>query len=314
MRSALLAREATAAPAALIEATTRAAMGLGGAASGAKAAGTVSAAVALSDGFLRRMLMIRLIQMTSVLAVAATAGFMAWGSLADGVGPKSLPAGPQAGPVAAAKDDVAGVGPIRGRVLDPGGKPVRDAAIYVGETRSAWLIEPVARTGADGRFTIDLDKVAEKHRSEPFRMDWKRVELTALAPGYGGGWAPTAGSGGGAGSRLRLCPDDVPIRGRVLDTQVTDRLAGVSVRCPGGSAVTRQRSTSIRCFSSGGNRRRAAPPVEDVTTSRLVGQAERDPTGLGGRSRPTPTAGSGSTVRAATGSSPSRLRGRGSGE
>ncbi len=97
VRSALLVREATAAPAAWIEATTRTVLGMGAATGGAKAAGTVSAAIALSDGFLRRMLMIRLIQMTSVLAVAATAGFMAWGSLADGVGPKSLLRGPQVG-------------------------------------------------------------------------------------------------------------------------------------------------------------------------------------------------------------------------
>ncbi len=126
---------------------------------------------------------------------------------------------------------MAGVGPIRGRVLAPDGKPVRDAAIYVGQPKSAWLIEPVARTDADGRFAIDPEEVAKKHRDEPFRIDWRRVELTALAPGYGGGWAPTAGSGGGE-IQLRLCPDDVPIRGRVLDTQGRP-LAGVSVRVQG---------------------------------------------------------------------------------
>ncbi len=92
--SVLLAREATAAPAAWVETTTRAALRLGEGAGAAKAAGMVSAAVALSDHVLRRMLMIRLIQMISVLAATTMAGLAAWTSLGDGEGPKPLaPAG-----------------------------------------------------------------------------------------------------------------------------------------------------------------------------------------------------------------------------
>ena len=75
---ALLSREATAAPAGWVEATTRAAFGLDAAANGAKAAGAVSAAVALSDQVLRRMLVIKLIQMTALLTAVATAGLLAW--------------------------------------------------------------------------------------------------------------------------------------------------------------------------------------------------------------------------------------------
>ncbi len=88
--SVLLAREATAAPAGWVEAATRAAMRLGEGAGAATAAGRVSAAVALSDHVLRRMLMIRLIQMISVLAAAAMAGLSAWVSLGDGGEPKPV--------------------------------------------------------------------------------------------------------------------------------------------------------------------------------------------------------------------------------
>ncbi len=96
--AALLAREATAAPAGWVEATTRAAMGLSHASRGA-AAGAVSAAVALSDQVLRRMLMIKLIQMTVLLTTLASAGLLAWSSIGTGDEPKR----PAARAIAAAR-------------------------------------------------------------------------------------------------------------------------------------------------------------------------------------------------------------------
>src|SRR5262249_61016397 len=117
-------RGPTAAPGGWVEAATSAAMRLG---EGAKAAGTVPAAVALCDHVLRRMLMIRLIQMISVLAAAAMAGIAAWTSLGDGGGPKPLaPAGPaQTKRVDAPRKSDSALGPIHGRVLSPDGRPGR---------------------------------------------------------------------------------------------------------------------------------------------------------------------------------------------
>ncbi len=217
----LLAREATAAPAGWVEAATRAAMRLGEGAGGAKAAGTVSAAVALSDHVLRRMLMIRLIQMISVVTVAATAGLAAWASLGDGGGGKPLTTAKAAGTkqVEEPKTRDAGSGPIRGRVLTPDGQPVKDAAVYIGQSGAATAIEPVARTDADGRFRLDPAELKRKYRNKRIQLDWtKKVELAAFGPaGYGAG--SIAVDPGGADVELRLVPDDVPIRGRVLDTQ-----------------------------------------------------------------------------------------------
>jgi RNA polymerase sigma factor (sigma-70 family) len=229
--SVLLAREATAAPTGWVEAATRAAMRLGE--EGAKAAGTVSAAVALSDHVLKRMLMIRLIQMISVLIAAATAGLAAWASLGDGGGPKAVAPAIEARTKRfedPRKNEV-GNGPIRGRVLTPDGKPVRGAAIYVGQTGAGWMVEPGARTDADGRFQLDPAELAHKYRNEPLQLDWRKIELTATGPGsYGAGWNAVSHNGGDV--VLRLVPDDVPIRGRILDTQGRP-ITGVTVRVQG---------------------------------------------------------------------------------
>ena len=122
--AAFLSREATAAPAGWVEATTRAALGLDAAANGAKAAGAVSAAVALSNQVLRRMLMIKLIQMTALLTAVATAGFLAWTAIArvraEAPGRSCRRSGSGSNPAGGApkpKDDQdrSGKVPIRGR-------------------------------------------------------------------------------------------------------------------------------------------------------------------------------------------------------
>jgi RNA polymerase sigma factor (sigma-70 family) len=244
----LLAREATAAPAGWVEAATSAAMRLG---EGAEAVGTVPAAVALSDHVLRRMFMIRLVQMTSLLAAVAMAGVSAWVSLGGGGMPRPVAsAGPaQTKRIEPAVSDRSGPGPIRGRVLAPDGRPVRDAAIYVGQAGAGTMVEPVAHTDADGRFQFDPEAVRRKYRDDPNRLDWKKVELTAVGPGFGAG-RKAIGTGGGD-VELRLVPDDVPIRGRILDTQgrpvpgVTVRVQGIN-EPPAGDLDALLRSGTIR--------------------------------------------------------------------
>jgi RNA polymerase sigma factor (sigma-70 family) len=253
--SALLASEARAAPAAWIEAATRVALELGAGANGAKAAGAVSAAVALSDQVLRRMLMFRLIQMTSALAVASTAGLVAWASLGSG-GESNRVAAPvvvaqaRAGRADESKKGEAGTSPIRGRVLTPDGKPVRDATILVGQSRIGWLIEPVARTDSDGRFEVDRARLPREKNIGLPAHDWKNVEVSAVAPGYGP--ARTRESTLDTGEvELRLIADDVPIRGRILDTQGRP-MAGVGVHLggayepPAGDVDALLRSGTIR--------------------------------------------------------------------
>jgi RNA polymerase sigma factor (sigma-70 family) len=220
--SALLAGEAHAAPAGWVEAATHAAMALG-AADGAKAAGAVSSAIALSDQVLRRMLMIRLIQLTSVLAIAGTAGLLVWASMGPGGEPNRAVAPAAVAQARArladeAKKVEAGNGPIRGRVLSPDGKSVRDAAIFVGQSRIGWLIEPVARTDADGRFEVDRARLPREKLIGVPAHDWKKVEVAAVAPGYGPARTLET-TPDGADLVLRLITDDVPIRGRILDTQ-----------------------------------------------------------------------------------------------
>ncbi|MGP0066676.1 MAG: sigma-70 family RNA polymerase sigma factor [Isosphaeraceae bacterium] len=238
--AALLAREAAAAPTGWVASTTRAAMGLGSTAKGAAAAGAVSAAVALSDQILRRMLMIKLIQATVLLTTVASAGLLAWTSIGAGDESKR-PAGavkvaakakPRPADDPDPKSEMPGKVPIRGRVIAPDGKPVPDASIYLGQSQYSWNINPMARTDAEGRFRFELDPEKERRdRAEIIpRRDWtlEKAELTAVAPGYGAAWSGPFRAGVDD-VELRLVPDDVPLLGRVLDMQGRP-IPGVIVR------------------------------------------------------------------------------------
>src|SRR5262249_18498751 len=157
---------------------------------------------------------------------AATAGLLARASIGTGEGPKDpapaaitvaqrAPSRPGGGP----EDDEESRVTIRGRVIAPDGKPVRDATIHVGYQERPWRPgEPVARTDAEGRLVIDPGEPARKQRPESPPFDWSRAELMAVAPGYGAGRARPIGAGKGE-VELRLMPDDVPLLGRALDLQ-----------------------------------------------------------------------------------------------
>jgi hypothetical protein len=119
---------------------------------------------------------------------------------------------------------------VRGHVLDPHGKPLAGAELYVGYSvrrfvRRGWLDDALAgqalpelyprraTTGADGRFhfrfaTSELD---------PRVLDDARPAVMAIAAGYGPEWAEigpwTVGD-----LKLQLV-DDLPVSGRVLDQQ-----------------------------------------------------------------------------------------------
>ena len=281
-------------------------------ASGATAAGTVSAAVALSDRFLRRMLMIRLIQMTSVLAVAATAGLAGLGldrrrrraeaaRCRDGRGARAQaePAGDPRRTTGRARSDPgprprAGrpAGPRRGDLRRPAGSRLDHRPD--GPDRRRRPIPVRSRRERSRQLPVG----DAPHRLEEGRADGRRPRVRR---GVGRGDDP-----GGGEVELRL------VAGRRADPRPHPRHAGPA-RWPASpsrsrGSTTRPRATSMPCSN----------PAPSATGQSLRGLydigwwTKEESDWSRRRSRPGPTAGSGSTARAGTGSSSSSSTGRGS--
>jgi hypothetical protein len=202
--------------------------------------GATAAAQSLSQEVLKAMFVQRL---TIAAAVLLGAGLVAWAAGAAWVprGGEDVEETPAAAPGVGAKadsPDVAGTFPVRGRVLDPDGKPVAGAEIFVRpNTLHGWSpSDPipggqrgrVATTDAEGRFRFDLDKGAS---DLPWGDDpaWHRAQITAAAPGFGPAWVEPRELLKGEEAVLKLVRDDVPIRGRVVDPQGRP-IAGVTVQ------------------------------------------------------------------------------------
>ncbi|MEJ7637641.1 MAG: carboxypeptidase regulatory-like domain-containing protein [Singulisphaera sp.] len=86
----------------------------------------------------------------------------------------------------------------------------------------------MAVSDADGRFQFELDKASSTwpYDDEP---PWHKAQVAASAPGLGLAWVEAGSLADGGEATLQLVRDDVPIHGRVLDTQGRP-VAGVSVR------------------------------------------------------------------------------------
>ena len=146
---------------------------------------------------------------------------------------RSPPRQPEADPL-----DAVGTFPVRGRVLDPDGKPVAGAEIFVRHnTEFGWsAVDPapkgqkgrVAASDADGRFRFDLDKASSDwpYGDEPA---WHQAQIAAVVPGLAMAWVEAGSLLKGDEATLRLVRDDVPIRGRVVDPQGRP-IAGATVR------------------------------------------------------------------------------------
>ncbi len=206
------------------------------------AAGAVSvAAQSLAHEVLKTMLVRNL---TMAAAALLSAGVMAWAATAamaprgEGRGKEAGAAAPVARQTGPDAPEANGTFPIRGRVLDPDGKPVANAAIYVrpftesGEDQA----DPVpgrqkgrvGTSGADGRFRFELDKASSDwpYGDGPA---WHQAEIAAVAPGLALAWVDAGSLLKGEEATLRLVRDDVPIRGRVVDPQGRP-IAGATVR------------------------------------------------------------------------------------
>ncbi len=110
---------------------------------------------------------------------------------------------------------------IKGLVLDPEGKPLSGAKVYLSTYNGKDKSDPKIRamSDADGRFVFPASR-AEVDRGEM---------VVAEAARYGPDWVSLKEAGDGKEVTLRLVKDDVPIRGRVLDLEGRP-IAGATVR------------------------------------------------------------------------------------
>ena len=245
--TAVRLREAgTVIPPAWRDATIRAALDL---LNPTVAAGAVSAAAqSLTDEVLKTMFVHKLAMASAGLLGA---GLMAWAAAAalttqGDRPPKAATArvDQRAAPIPrpdAQTDllDETGTLPIRGRVLDPDGRPVAGAAIHVWRhySEDGWnLADPVthgqrgrvAVGGPDGQFHFELDRSPSDFPYSDYPV-WHDAKIAAVAPGFGPAWIAAGSLLKGGEATLQLVRDDVPIRGRVVDPQGRP-VAGVTVR------------------------------------------------------------------------------------
>jgi hypothetical protein len=87
----------------------------------------------------------------------------------------------------------------------------------------------VASTDADGRFKFELDKGASDGSYWRGVTGWHKAQIAVAAPGFAPAWVEAGDMVERGELALRLVRDDVPVRGRVLDSQGRP-VAGVVVR------------------------------------------------------------------------------------
>jgi RNA polymerase sigma factor (sigma-70 family) len=159
----------------------------------------------------------------SGLLLTALLGF-GWYASAAGDREKTQASDKTSAPAA----DPPGSRPVAGRVLDPAGKPVAGAKLFVPAYKSLHPVSyddvdvrTAATTGADGRFTA---------AAVPLWANDAKAYVIAYAPGFGVGWAeiddmknPKA-----LGDLTLRLVRDVPVTGRVINTEGRP-VPGVSV-------------------------------------------------------------------------------------
>ena len=186
-------------------------------------------------------------------------------------------AGPVAAPIA---DDPPAADPparmtVTGRVLDPVGKPVPDAAVMV-IVRSKYSDRPLLESTATGAMTAHEGRCDGSGR---FRIELPRttsarqhgLTVTAMAPGYGIGWTELDPDADPPVADVALRPELI-VRGRLFDVKgqpapgVALRIDGSSRSCAGRS---RRRSSGPTSTSFAGATSPPGPARRSATTGTL---------------------------------------------
>jgi RNA polymerase sigma factor (sigma-70 family) len=102
---------------------------------------------------------------------------------------------------------------VKGRVLGPDGKPVAGAKLMLPAAKASSFqdVVEVATTAADGSFHCTIKP------TDPGVPDLRT--LVARAPGFGADWVSVNELSSNRPVTLQLVPDDVPVRGRVVDME-----------------------------------------------------------------------------------------------
>jgi RNA polymerase sigma factor (sigma-70 family) len=214
--AAVLAREAVAAPVSdtLLTATVRAAVGQG----------TASAAAMLAAWVMHALLAAKIKAAAAVAVVLTTTlASVAW-FMATRAHDGEKPPAPSAGPPAVHALALPGKEPgatvaIRGRVVDPGSRPVQRATVRFFDPSEGIKDDlPTASSGPEGRFDLRVPRGAfDDHTPGIGKI---RTRLVATAEGFGFAWSDIAPAPGGPTEvTLRLVADDVPIEGRLVDLE-----------------------------------------------------------------------------------------------
>jgi RNA polymerase sigma factor (sigma-70 family) len=211
--AALTAETASALPAALLTKTTASA------ASPAVVALSSSGPSILSIGKIK--LATALVLTASVLTGAGL--WMDRGSLAHSLIPLPQTAEPPADKASdkprtvPAKHETAKTVEIRGRVLDPDGKPAKGAKLYVDPLKVDERPSVFAMTAEDGRFALRFAPSVLVYRET--KVHRRNIRIVATAKGYGPDWLDIPLADLDKEATLRLVKDDVPIQGRILNLE-----------------------------------------------------------------------------------------------
>jgi RNA polymerase sigma factor (sigma-70 family) len=210
---------------------------------------TSTLTVALAREVLRSMLIhkLKFIALTLLFlgGIATGAGFLSH-ALAMQDEPRKVPAAPQSKAAEKPQDPPApGRMFVVGRVVDPFGKPVPDATTMV----YAQTKVPRFRGGFEKRFPSAIGR-AKSDASGRFRLDAARISsathsrigATAIAPGYGAGWADLDPDVDQPDVEIALRPEQV-IQGRLFDLHGRPA-EGVTITVDAMGRVVRRNSIS----------------------------------------------------------------------
>ena len=129
------------------------------------------------------------------------------------------------------RDVKAGALVLRGRVLDPEGKPVAVADIVSGVPMMGMQREArrLGTTGPDGRFEVVIPRADFEPRAGRPESPFSPVVVAAVANGLGPDWSEVDPRKVREPITLKLRRDDVPIEGRVISLEGRP-IAGLSAR------------------------------------------------------------------------------------